>query len=788
MYRYNKKMASFKIKSKTYAYDTSSFNEIISTTHIKFISNSEEIKQLKKHKELITKLNKIKTKRGLNVIKYRRKDIKFGRHIANKFSYQSMKKEVRNSLLNDNYIDIDMVNSHYSIIIELCKKFNYTGSIENIKKYSENRNEIIKTFMNEYKKSKKDIKDLFISILYGSEIYTPYSNNELLNGISKEILSLRNQVLLDNQSLFNLITKRKQGEDEEKIKWSSFSIYIQEWENRILEKMFLYLRENDLIENDICSLMYDGILIKKSENINKDVLLGMEEKIKRELELEIKLSMKNTDDKLIDLAELNKLVEIEDLGRFDINNMENLPNYESKKNYIEKYMIKVLFPSIHYIHVYKDEKEDKQEIFFISDEAMKKLLKPITSGETDDKGNDISFYQKWTTDINQKYKDKVDFIPFNPDENYKTNKHIFNLFTGFDKRVKTKYDKTKSGKILKPYFDLIYQVCGKDDDVMRYYLSYMAKIIKEPRKKAGICIEIRGRQGVGKNVSYIPIKNIIGADHFLIDSNPNIFFDKHSTAYLNKLLVVMDEVEFGKIKGYESMLKTRITEETITFNPKNEKMFSTNNYSSTNTLTNKRNGSPIDFSSGDRRYMIQKASDDYAKNKSKTYWTNLVKHFNKPEFIACLYDYFMDYDYSNINWIKDRPLTEEYKKSRKQFIPAECLFIGDKIIKLNKEDDDDEKDEEDILTKSQFYNQYREYVNQYNLSGGKTASITTFIRSMEELFEDGIKFDNDMVNINIEKCRETLIFNKHIDDELDEYKHLFNYKLDEDDDDYFNID
>jgi hypothetical protein len=775
---------------------------MINTTHIKKICKSNEIQHLKKYKDLIAKLNKIKTKKGLFAIKYRRKDIKYGRHIANKFSYQSIKREVRNTLLNNNYIDIDMVNSHYSIIIELCKKNNYDGSVEKIKKYLDNRTKIIERFMKKYNKTKEETKKLFISVLYGSKSYTAYPECVLLKGIAEEVLSLRNQVLLDNQSLYKLVCKRKQDEDEEDVKWSSFSIYIQEWENRILEKMFLYLNENDLLENNVCSLMYDGILIKKTDKINKDTLLGMENKIKEELGLKINLTFKDTDNKLLDLSKLNIVVEAKDTGRFDIKTMENLPNYKSKKNYIEKYMIKILYPSVHYIHVYNDTKQDKQEIFFISDEDMKKLLKAITSGETDDRGEDIPFYKQWTTDVEQSYKDKVDFIPYNPDEDYEINENIFNLFTGFDKRVKTPYDKTKKEKILKPYLDLIYQVCGKDKVVMRYYLAYMAKIVKEPRKKAGICIEIRGRQGVGKNVSYIPIKNIIGEDHFLIDSNPNIFFDKHSTAYLNKLLVVMDEVEFGKIKGYESMLKTRITEDTITFNPKNKSMFSTNNFSSTNTLTNKRNGSPIDFSSGDRRYMIQKASDEYAKKKSKKYWTSLVEYFNKDEFIACLYDYFMEFDYSDINWIKDRPITEEYKKTRKQFIPAECLFITDKIInstchiKDDEDDEDDDEKKEEVeevdrniinLPKSDFYLQYKDYITKYNLSGGRTASITTFIRSLEEIFEEGLKFNNDIVELNIEKCRETLIFNKYIDDELDEFKHLFNYKLDDDDDDYFNI-
>ena len=54
-----------------------------------------------------------------------------------------------------------------------------------------------------------------------------------------------------------------------------------------------------------------------------------------------------------------------------------------------------------------------------------------------------------------------------------------------------------------------------------------------------------------------------------------------------------------------------------------------------------------------------------AKEKDKSIAFNYVKgwynHFNEPKFIACLYDYFNNINIENVNWIKERPITQAYK-------------------------------------------------------------------------------------------------------------------------------
>ena len=87
-----------------------------------------------------------------------------------------------------NIKDIDMVNSHPSILLNLCQKHNIKCNI--LKNYVENRNIILESFGND----KKSVKELFLSILNRGfkKNYSKISEiNNYLNLLEKEILEIQ---------------------------------------------------------------------------------------------------------------------------------------------------------------------------------------------------------------------------------------------------------------------------------------------------------------------------------------------------------------------------------------------------------------------------------------------------------------------------------------------------------------------------------------------------------------------------------------------------------------------
>jgi hypothetical protein len=280
---------------------------------------------------------------------------------------------------------------------------------------------------------------------------------------------------------------------------------------------------------------------------------------------------------------------------------------------------------------------------------------------------------------------KLDFIPYNDIERPHEN-GIYNLFTGFNPQIKTVYDKSKSAKILSPFLDLGLQLCENNTNYHEYTLKFFAQMIQFPEIKLPICPVFTGPQGIGKNVFFGCLANVISKQHFISSSNMEDFFGTHAEGFFHKLLANIDEMNGSQTKKYEDILKTSITSEIITVNPKGIRPFELVNYARSIGSTNTKDPFPIDFASKERRYYILLGTDHYLQKKfNSAFWTALTDYFKKPEFIACLYDYLNEMDISKVDWRKERPITETYKKMQKASVPKEVLFLTNYILtKLQK--------------------------------------------------------------------------------------------------------
>ena len=99
--------------------------------------NEETQQNLKKYYENLDKNGEIK-------IIYKQ-NYNSGRHYSDQFSLQNMINEVRSSIIHKDCIDINFINSNITIIIYLAEK--HKLKIPNIKKYSNDRENILKNIM-----------------------------------------------------------------------------------------------------------------------------------------------------------------------------------------------------------------------------------------------------------------------------------------------------------------------------------------------------------------------------------------------------------------------------------------------------------------------------------------------------------------------------------------------------------------------------------------------------------------------------------------------------------------
>ena len=206
-------------------------NEIVDTEKLKYILDNndynQEINDLAKN--YYESLDIYGRKRIAYKQKYNCKNRYYG--VGSCLSY--LKKEVRNSIMPKNIKDIDMINSHPVILLNLCQKNGVSCNI--LKNYVENRDLILNSFGD----NKKSDKELFLTILNGG-FKDKYSDDNRINNylklLEKEIIEIQN--------------------------------YFYSKDKRYFEKGFNYLGKNLSriildIENQILQIMINYFILKR---------------------------------------------------------------------------------------------------------------------------------------------------------------------------------------------------------------------------------------------------------------------------------------------------------------------------------------------------------------------------------------------------------------------------------------------------------------------------------------------------------------------------------------------
>jgi hypothetical protein len=438
-----------------------------------------------------------------------------------------------------------------------------------------------------------------------------------------------------------------------------------------------------------------------------------------------------------------------DETKFDVKELEIFNNeyfmsfkdYPTQKKYFEHFVCMVMRPEPIYIYCEKETNISKDVCMYSQNKIIEtfrhlKFIEPIIKG---DMVVDVEkpFINKWIDDDKKRTFHRADFMPYGA--NKKVPENIYNLFRGFNPDCKAKYDKLKKEQLLKPFKDLWLQLCGGVPEHFNYFYKSIAQMIQEPNKKIPICYIIKGPQGTGKNVGLKAIANLIGRQHYITSSNPKDFFGDYAEGFVNKLLVNLNECEGKDTFDFEGKIKSFITEDTITLNQKYLRPFEILNLARVFITTNKNNPIPIDVKSGDRRYVVFLTTCYYldAKYGSK-FWERLIKHFERPDFIACLYDDLMSIDISGINWKGERPITEAYLEMCKLYVPVEVLFfehycVNNKItpnhLATNVYNDSIDCDIEGV----ELYNLFNEFCSKFKFNRTGERNIKSFYGRIVEL-------------------------------------------------------
>jgi phage/plasmid-associated DNA primase len=95
----------------------------------------------------------------------------------------------------------------------------------------------------------------------------------------------------------------------------------------------------------------------------------------------------------------------------------------------------------------------------------------------------------------------------------------------------------------------------------------------------------------------------------------------------------MNEVELTKTKDIQNKIKSFVSEDSITINPKGIRPYSVRNLARMIYTTNKDISTVIDAKAKDRRNVIFEATKKYTDPKLKTLWTKAREQFKTKDFL-----------------------------------------------------------------------------------------------------------------------------------------------------------
>lgn len=193
----------------------------------------------------------------------------------------TMAKRTRNTLIKDTMIDIDLCNAQPQILWCACIANNIECNF--IEEYNLNREPILKEMMEIYNLSRSSCKKLFIRLAFGGTFYGFLQDNDLSTDIkptqfisdyTNQLIKIGNVFKKHNEDLYNKIKRNKKNNNN--VMGSFMSKILQEQETRILECMYLWLRDNtNIVKGDFFVYEYDGMKLLKDrvEEYGVDMLM-----------------------------------------------------------------------------------------------------------------------------------------------------------------------------------------------------------------------------------------------------------------------------------------------------------------------------------------------------------------------------------------------------------------------------------------------------------------------------------------------------------------------------------
>jgi hypothetical protein len=643
---------------------------------------------------------------GVSVVNY--KQISGGRYFAiGGLSLQSFAREIRHTIAEEYYTDIDIENAHPVILSHISKLRGI--KIKYLDRYNKNRDE----YLSQINADREHSKKVVLSLINGGD-----KDYNLLKQKPKWLISLKKEVdaihsvYMKDKAYKNHKKKReKQG-----IKYNHAGSYINillcKFENNILMKMFEFFGSP---ENAV--LCFDGVMLEKNQNYN---LNKCESYINKKLGIKVTLKIKPMCQGLAIPRDIPKY-QTPEYNTFDFEDSYDYRQFYHEFNHRT-------FSSYEELDYSICKKAKKVSALILTGEGsyIKKEMNGHDIVRRLGNSNVVMFYE----DNGKKKKITLEsYLNLNSGfarcvcklNNCSSNN--FNIWTGFNAR-KVDFIDSRTNLMI----DFIRNIWANNEEhVFNYIISWFANLLTEGINKTALAMV--SKQGTGKGFLLEFIKLMLRPSNVCEVIGVNSITQKHNSAIQGKRLVVINEMSStqNEFRANFDKLKSYITDPVITIEPKCVNPYQIDNIGNYVLFTN--HSDAIVIESSDRRYAVFEMSD--AKRNDTEYFSMLQRECFNQDVVNSFYTYLMDFKKVNLRDIPESKIKLELKELSK---PTSVKFLE---YSLNEGLEYIWGDETQLIA-TMFYNKFTEWARENN---ERIISNTKFGMSLRDHIEKFRKKD-----------------------------------------------
>lgn len=664
-----------------------------------------------------------------------------GRYFSKKgLSLQNICREIRHTIANKYYVDVDMVNAHPTLLKHICET--HKIKCKYLSYYVDNRDLVFKTIIDKSGGlvDKSSLKSTILSLTNGgSKAFSELKiKHKFLEKYKDEMISIHKSLCEKFKTLYDEFKESMDDVKKFNMEGGFMNSLLCNLENNVLGIIY----ESYDSPKDNVVLCFDGLMIKKSLYESKGSeksLRSAETKIKSILGLEIKLKIKEMDEgfdiptnipifnkkKLvpyyssyttligqeISLKEaekwLSSIVLISNGGASflltknkikDCYTGESIDLYKAvkKAELLSNIDVEVFIKNPNYIIEKKWTPEQVEEYKLIKKPSSKgnnfwnKYMYTSLAGSKSNPGFiDDYGLRKGNIFIYE----TVDFLPFLKSKNtIQPGSRVFNMFTGFPlddhKSNNINFEETNVFKHIRD------QMCSTEQE-FNHFMDWIADLIQKPYRTNGCSHLFFGQQGNGKSMLGDFISNLIGVNHCLNYSNIQAYFKGFNHEQSNKLLFILNEIaDKGETFHNHDTLKADITKNSLRVEPKGIDAYQIRFSSRYMLFTNNENAVYVETS--DRRYTLHKVSSE--KSNDRVYFAPIFKEISDLKVLKAAFDYFASRKYNELDIMT--AFETQYKNEQKEFnLNNSVKFIKEFI-------EDTEEKEKIRMSTTDLYTEY----------------------------------------------------------------------------------